>query len=138
MKRAITVFAIATLIKVAALHAGTVALPSLSNLNTEISMKTNYGKWKLAEISKDAELLSKLADEKQMSTRMNVAKNLYTSSKTLQKLAKDERREVRECVAQNINTPAAVLKKLVNDDDGYVAQAAQISFAAKQTIVASR
>lgn len=72
----------------------------------------------LAECTTDAEILDALADCPNLSTRLQVAKNIYTTGKTLKRLARDmELSFVREEVARHQNTFPETLLALVNDED---------------------
>jgi len=62
------------------------------------------------------ELLIKLSEAEDMSTRWAVAKNPHTPVDILEKLAKDEVNLVRALVATNPNTPSHILHKLFSDE----------------------
>ena len=62
-------------------------------------------------------LLSKLADDENVSVRREVAGNVSTPVALLTELARDEDKWVRMKVAENMHTPAALLTALAKDQD---------------------
>ncbi|MEM2163647.1 MAG: hypothetical protein QXR62_04400 [Candidatus Bathyarchaeia archaeon] len=67
-----------------------------------------------------ANILAKLAKDKDDYVRKSVAENPNTPAKILAKLAMDKSQEVRRAAVRNPNAPADVLRKLVRIGDYYV------------------
>ena len=78
----------------------------------------------LASFITDPDVLDVLADSPNASTRLQVAKNVWTLGKTLKRLAKDPIDFIKEEVASHFNTFTETLVELSNDESERVRSAA--------------